>query len=375
MESLKIGGKILQWTKNFLQNRKQAVRVNNCLSLPTAVLSGVPQGSVLGPLLFLILMIDIDKDILHAALGSFADDTRLWEAISDLQNRTHLQQDLNTVYSWAHANNMEFNDGKFKGISFGASSDYFPYNTPTGKSITKKESLMDLGITFDQDARFKTHILNITAKGHRMAAWATRVFTTRATDTMLTILKSLIVRLMEYACIIWSPADSYHIDLLERVQRRFTSKMAIFLSYDDSLDMPICTVHYHERLKQLKIYSLERRRDRYSILYLYKIILGMVPNPGLSISHNPRTGTQVKPKYNSKRSVPRSTQTTRNASFFVRAPIMYNNLPLELRNHAQSAEPTKESVNTFKSLLDKHLANIPDLPGTLANSLAPKPLE
>ena len=165
MESLNIGGKLLQWVANFLKNRQQIVKVEYALSEPVWVKSGVPQGSVMGPLLFLILMIDINKDVTYAALGSFADDTRMWEVISEVHKVNDLQQDLHTVYSWADTNNMEFNGDKFEGMRFGQHESTFTYTTPQGKEIERKEHVKDLGIMFEQSLVFTMHIKKCSCQG------------------------------------------------------------------------------------------------------------------------------------------------------------------------------------------------------------------
>ena len=139
IESLNITGKILAWLEVFLTNRKQAVKVENHISQPVHVTSGVPQGSVLGPLLFIILMLDIDQTIFNAAMGSFADDTRVWTSINTIHCVTDLQSDLNSVYSWAKSNNMKFNEAKFDTMSFGINDFHVSYTTPSGKPIEAKK--------------------------------------------------------------------------------------------------------------------------------------------------------------------------------------------------------------------------------------------
>ena len=92
--------------------------VNGSMSTLRAILSGVPQGSVLGPLLFLIFISDIDENIVHSTLKSFADDSRMTKAIFASSDKLNFQTDLNTVYSWASRDNMMFNEIKFKLISY-----------------------------------------------------------------------------------------------------------------------------------------------------------------------------------------------------------------------------------------------------------------
>ena len=96
--------------------------VNGVLSNRCPVVSGVPQGSVLGPLLFLVLLNDIDSNIVSSFLASFADDTRIWKGVSGVNDASALQRDLEIVYQWAEDNNMSFNYLKFENLRFGADS-------------------------------------------------------------------------------------------------------------------------------------------------------------------------------------------------------------------------------------------------------------
>ena len=114
-----INGKLLEWIRSFLTHRTQRVSVNSTLSAETEVISGVPQGSVLGPLLFLIMIQDIDNNIFHSILASFADDTRLMKEISKPEDVYHLQNDLQTVYKWTKDNNMQLNGLKFEHLAYG----------------------------------------------------------------------------------------------------------------------------------------------------------------------------------------------------------------------------------------------------------------
>ena len=110
---LGITGKLYNWIRSFLLDRSQSVMVNGFLSDPVHVKSGVPQGSVLGPLLFLVLISDIDEHILHSFLSSFADDTRVGKSVANEEDVDKLQEDLAKIY------NMKFNEDKFELINSG----------------------------------------------------------------------------------------------------------------------------------------------------------------------------------------------------------------------------------------------------------------
>ena len=118
LSKLGIGGKLGHWIFAFLINREHVINVNGTKSSAARVLSGVPQGSVLGPLLFLIMIGDIDKHVKYSTVSSFADDTRVTGRISSLDDVKRLQEDLESIYKWAKENKMFFNDTKFKLLKY-----------------------------------------------------------------------------------------------------------------------------------------------------------------------------------------------------------------------------------------------------------------
>ena len=167
-----IRGKLLSWIKEFLSNRTQSVIVNGTLSSPRPVISGVPQGSVIGPLLFLILISDIDKNTLHSKIASFADDTRATNGIKCENDAVNLQEDLFHIYQWSVTNNMQFNDLKFELLRYGKDEELklsTSYISPSFNLIEEKSNVKDLGVTLSADATFKTHINNIVESAKNIA--------------------------------------------------------------------------------------------------------------------------------------------------------------------------------------------------------------
>ena len=217
------------------------------------------------------------------------------------------------------------------------------------------------------DMSFHYHINHVVKGAQIMSAWVLRTFVTRETGPMLTLLKSLIRNTAEYASVLWSPTDITNISNIENIQRRFTSKFSQFRKYNEELGYYECTVDYWQRLKQLKIYSLERRRERYMIMYMHQIHSGLVPDLGFLSDYNKRTATKYFPKCN--HSAAADAQAIRYSSFFTQGPMLYNLLPKDLRQPSQATttEEKKKLKEWFKRRLDKWLELIPDEPPTREN--------
>ena len=138
-----IEGNVLQWITSFLSDRTQRVKVNNSHSLWTAVTSGVPQGSVLGPILFIIYINDFPV-LLKNTCSLFADDAKLYGKVENNIDNQSLQDDLNNCTEWARTWLMEFNKKKCKVIHFGLKNQHFEYHID-GYSLTHTEEEKDLG--------------------------------------------------------------------------------------------------------------------------------------------------------------------------------------------------------------------------------------
>ena len=177
-----IGGDVLRWIGAFLRNRWQSVKVNNSMSRPTGVVSGVPQGSVLGPLLFLIFVGDIDTNLVHARASSFADDTRIMMGVTCTEHERQMQRDLDSIYRWTDNNNMKFNCSKFQHMRYGHKEGGelgTVYSSPDTEPIDLYKDIRDLGVTMSCNGKFEVHISEICTKGIQMSGWIFRAFATR----------------------------------------------------------------------------------------------------------------------------------------------------------------------------------------------------
>lgn len=259
-----ISGFLFKWIANYLQNRHQVVRINNVLSDPMPVRSGVIQGSVLGPLLFIVFISDIDLTIKNSQIIKYADDIKLYLSAEKLPSSQipALQCDLNMVYQWSKTNGLSLNVNKCKFICFGkidSKHSYLLNEVP----LEQVSSIKDLGVTFSSSISFKEHVNNTVIKANRMLGLLKRCFCTRDPDCMLSIYKANVRSILEYGNLIWSPYIKYLIDDVEKVQKRFCK----FFPYLNHLD-------YRSKLHNLNLLSLEARRLRYRLIFLFKILNG-----------------------------------------------------------------------------------------------------
>ena len=164
LRDAKILGKTGRWLSAFLDptKRQQAVAVEGAISDLSPVISGVPQGTVLGPVLFLLHIADIATNVsAGTTTTSYVDDTRVQRSISDIdQDCGVLQEDLNTIYSWAERVNMTFNSDKFECVRYwpGGKAPDTQYLSPDLTPIEQKDHLRDLGVEISSDLKFNDHI-------------------------------------------------------------------------------------------------------------------------------------------------------------------------------------------------------------------------
>lgn len=342
IKRLGIQNETLNWITSFLTNRSQTVVVNGEHSNEKPVISGVPQGSVLGPLIFLILLGDIDDDVECSAVRSFADDTRVMYGIVNLRDMATLQTDLYTLYDWTDINNMQLNDKKFELLRYGK-DDIIKlcthYYSSSGTLIMDKQTVKDLGVFMSASNNFDEQIARIIEKGKNMCSWIFRSFRGRGQTEMLTLWKSLVLPIIEYCSILWSPSKIGDIQKLEQLQWSFIRKIK-----------GNTKLNYWECLKKLNMYSLQRRRERYQIIYVWKILEGLVPNVNNQITAtiNHRLGRGC--------NICSHTNKLKDQQISGIGVLLFNLMPRRIR------DVTNQDLATFKSTLDKYLLQLPDEP-------------
>ena len=256
-----IGDSITDWIEQWLTDRRQRVVVDGEVSNWKSVLSGVPQGSVLGTILFLIYINDLDDSITSNVL-KFADDTKLFRKVNTDGDKQHLQNDLDRLVKWSEKWQMLFNFGKCKCLHTGHRNlnvNYKMGDTVLGTTVKEK----DLGVTISADMKVSEQCGIAASKGNQILGLIRRNITYKGKKLIIPLYKAIVRPHLEYCIQAWRPYRKKDIDTLERIQRRATKMIP-----------ELRDLSYEERLKECGLTTLETRRLRGDQIEVFKILNG-----------------------------------------------------------------------------------------------------
>ena len=329
MRAYGIDGNLLRWTKSFLSNRTQQVRVKNEFSNISKVTSGIPQGSILGPILFTIFINDLPESV-SSICKIFADDTKIYDYC---YHKNKIQEDLYELQNWNDKWQLYFNNDKCKCLHYGRNNpnhDYFFKTSKGNKVIENCKSEKDLGITFDTDLSFDLHINDITKKANQVLGLIKRNFKHMDNKTFILLFKSLVRPILEYGTLVWSPHIKSQSRLIENVQRRATKLLP-----------ELAHLSYRERLQALQLPSLKYRRIRGDLIQLFNMVHGDTSGFNNFFTFAKKHGTRG---HNFKLYKNACHKNNRKFSFSFRVVDFWNNLSFNTVNACD--------INTFKKLLD-----------------------
>ena len=276
LQSLGITSEPLAWIEDFLKGRTQTVSVNGMSSSISEVTSGVPQGSVLGPILFLLYVCDASK-LVNNFLSLFADDTKLYSILLDLDHSPEeLQEDVDSLCRWSEKMLMSYNIEKCHTLHLGPKNPNQSYilskcnlnNEESFAHLHKMNNVAtekDLGVIIDNKLSFNHHIDSKLLKAKQMLGIVRSTFKYIDEEIFIRLYKSIIRPHLEYADIVWAPTTKEYQDKIEKFQRRATRIIP-----------SISHLSYQERLQKLKLPTLKYRRMRSSLIFIYKYTHNLV---------------------------------------------------------------------------------------------------
>jgi hypothetical protein len=330
---------VCAWTENFLSNRKQRVIINDHMSTWLPCNSGVPQGSVLSSLLFIIYFNDLPDIIQHSKVFLYADDAKILRRIDCRMDCLLFQQDLDALAAWCSTWQLKLNISKCIHIRYGlAERPRFDYHI-SGILLPSSLSCKDLGVLFDSKLTFSEHCSTIINRGFARANMLLKCFHSRDRNLQINLFNTFVRPILEYNSPVWSPHLNKDINAIERVQKFFTKRLRGLKS-----------LPYEKRLTVLKQPSLKTRRARADLILLYKILHGLVDHNlkkfflfvsnVLTCVHNLRG-------HAFKLIAPKPRTDVLKFNFIYRVIMLWNVLPSNICEAS--------SLFTFKNRLDEHL--------------------
>ena len=295
-------------------------------------MSGVPQGSVLGPLLFLIYINDIDEGVASKLL-KFADDSKIFNKVRDNIDSNVIQSDLHKLYKWSEDWQMLFNIEKCVVLHMGGKhNENFVYELG-GKSLKSVEKERDLGVIIHKNCKASEQCTTAVNKANQILGMIKRNIKFKNKNTIIRLYKALVRPRLEYCVQAWNPNFVKDIELLEGVQRRATKIIEGFSN-----------LSYEERLKRANLTTLTKRRVRGDLIETFKILKGIEKidyNKFFTLANNEKNVRGHSLKLEKKR----CNSDVRKHFFSQRVVNNWNRLP-EIVIEANS-------VNNFKNRLDE----------------------
>ncbi len=265
LEHYGISGRLLNWLKAWLSGRKQRVRVEESYSPYSHVSSGVPQGSVLGPLLFLIYVNDLPRVVHQCKLKLFADDCKLYFGVKTANDGRLMQFDLCKVFEWCDKHQLTLAIVKCFIVHLGPRINPRESYSINGIPLRTNECMRDLGVLVSGNLRFTEHCNTIAHSAGIKMSMIFNCFANRNSEFLIQMYKVFVRSKLEYASQAWNPTTLRNIDVLESVQRRFTKRL-----------YGLGALSYPERLIAVNLEPLELRRLQADLILVYKIVRGLI---------------------------------------------------------------------------------------------------
>ncbi len=267
LKSIGIPSLTLSWIKAFLTNRCQAVNINGTSSAQSAVTSGVIQGSVLGPVLFMLYINDLPAACPDCTVKLFADDVKVYKEIRAARDRIALQRSLTALCEWARCWELVLSIDKCLYLQLGYRDISFTY-TLNAHLLQPCSSARDLGVAVQYNLKPGLYCTEIALKANTRCKLILKSFLARNPQNLARAFITYVRPLIEYCTPVWCPHNKCDIETIENVQRNFTRQVFRYCHLEPST--------YNERLNFLGLQRLELRRIHFDLVFMFKLTHGMV---------------------------------------------------------------------------------------------------
>lgn len=239
LHRLGVSGNLLHWFRSYLSGRQLMVSIGDCISDTYPASSGIPQGSHLGPLIFLLYFNDVNL-VLEVPRLAYADDLKIFLRVQSINDCQFLQQQLEVFANWCRINRMVVNPGKCSVITFSRKKESIAFNYQlSGTTIERTTHVKDLGVILDSQLTYKHHISYTVDKASRALGLIFRM-TKNFSDVhcLKSLYGSLVRSILEYCSPVWNPYYNNGVQRVESVQRRFLRFALRKLPWRDPFHLP-----------------------------------------------------------------------------------------------------------------------------------------
>lgn len=288
----------VKWISSYLSRRSQFVRIGDTFSRQIQVSSGVPQGSHLGPLLFILFVNNVVDCFRFCKCLLYADDIKIFAGVRDIEDVLLVQQDLDCFLNWTVENRLALNVSKCKSMT------YSKMRIPIASLYRLDDVVLevvceisDLGVLFISNLDFSKHIDKIVAKANSMLGFIKRLVSDFSDPyTLKTLYISFVRPVLEYASVIWSSSYGCHSDRIESIQKKF---LKFALRRLPRLTNSFILPPYDGRCMLLNIASLKSRRDTMQAMFTRDVLCSKIDSPDLLYSYSFYVPTRVlRPRQN-----------------------------------------------------------------------------
>lgn len=269
---------LLKWLECYLTHRKQIVKFNGRISNPIQVTSGVPQGSHLGPLLFILYVNDISFILKNIKVLIYADDMKLFLEIKNNDDIKIFQNEIRLFYIWCNKSLLELNVQKCNTIAISRKRNTPNITIMLGNQVVERcDQIRDLGVLVDSKLTFTEHYNIIINKANNMLGFIKR-FSYNFNDpyTIKTLYITYVRSILEYCSIVWSPSAITHENRLESVQKQFLLFALRKLGWT-RLPLP----SYESRCMLINIQTLKERREFSMVSFVNDIVSNRIDSEEL----------------------------------------------------------------------------------------------
>ena len=333
LTSYGISGHVLEWIRQFLIGRRQRVAVAGTFSSWMDVLSGVPQGSVLGPILFVCYINDM-PDVVKSFVYMYADDSKIFRKVNFAYESECLQRDLDHLQEWEDKWQLRFNVDKCKVMHLGGRHNNHAKYFMKGRVLEETVEEKDLGVWISNDLKFTTHIAKSVSKANQILGLIRRSFTYLDCELMRLLFTALVRPHLEYGNVVWHPYLQKDIQMLERVQHRATRMVP-----------GLAKQQYEDRLKRMNLPSLVYRRARGDLIEVFKYMHGIYNCDSSQILPGHRTRGPTTRGHSWKLEKRDSKGHLRSNVLGYRVVNLWNSLPEDV--------VSATTVNCFKGKFDR----------------------